>query len=253
VIERPSDPNDPVRPEGADRVVFRDKRKIDPITGEARKAAPVGPDTISFDSAAGAKTASAESAGSTEIAALQAALAERTSDLQRVQAEYANYRKRADRDRLAAGDVAISRVLAELLPVLDDIDRARSHDDLTGALKAVADHLEGIFTKLGLESFGDVGDPFDPVVHEAVMHAESDEVTEPTSTTVMRRGYRHGDRLLRPAMVGVTEPARPAAAPAPDSGSTPDADSVADSDADAGSGADSGRGADSDLDADAES
>jgi molecular chaperone GrpE len=221
VIEGPSDPRDPVRPEGADRVVFRDKRKIDPITGEARKAAP---DAGTFGSAAGVKAASAESAGSPEVAALQAALAERTTDLQRVQAEYANYRKRADRDRLAAGDVAISRVLAELLPVLDDIDRARNHDDLTGALKAVADHLEGIFTKLGLEAFGDVGDPFDPAIHEAVLHAESDEVTEPTSTTVMRRGYRHGDRLLRPAMVGVTAPAQPGATPAPGGdGSTPDA------------------------------
>jgi molecular chaperone GrpE len=239
VIEGPSDPNEPVRPEGADRVVFRDKRKIDPITGEARKAAPVAPDAATFGSAAGAKAAPAESAVATDVAAaLQAALAERTTDLQRVQAEYANYRKRADRDRLAAGDVAISRVLAELLPVLDDIDRARNHDDLTGALKAVADHLEGIFTKLGLEAFGDVGDPFDPAIHEAVLHAESDEVTEPTSTTVMRRGYRHGDRLLRPAMVGVTAPARPAATPAPDGdGSTPDAAAGAggDLDADAGS------------------
>jgi molecular chaperone GrpE len=238
VISGPSDPNEPVRPEGSDRVVFRDKRKIDPITGEARKAAPVPPDAATFGAAVGAEAASAESA---EVAALQAALAERTADLQRVQAEYANYRKRADRDRLAAGDVAISRVLAELLPVLDDIDRARSHDDLTGTLKAVADHLEGIFTKLGLAAFGDAGDAFDPVIHEAVMHAESDEVTEPTSTTVMRRGYRHGDRLLRPAMVGVTEPARPAATPAPDtSDSTPDP----------GTEADAGAG---DLDADAES
>ncbi|MDT4946750.1 MAG: molecular chaperone GrpE, partial [Pseudonocardiales bacterium] len=165
------------------------------------------------------------SAGATDVAAaLQAALAERTTDLQRVQAEYANYRKRADRDRLAAGDVAISRVLAELLPVLDDIDRARNHDDLTGALKAVADHLEGIFTKLGLEAFGDVGDPFDPAIHEAVMHAESDEVTEPTCTTVMRVGYKHGERLLRPAMVGVSEPPHPAPAPAPDPASHEPAD-----------------------------
>ncbi|MDP9093202.1 MAG: nucleotide exchange factor GrpE [Actinomycetota bacterium] len=212
MTDRPAQENDPIRPDGADRVIFRDKRKIDPITGEARKAAPVAPDDAPSASA-DAQAASAGSAGSTAADALTAALAERTADLQRVQAEYANYRKRADRDRLAAGDVAISRVLAELLPVLDDIDRARSHDDLTGALKAVADHLEVIFTKLGLEAFGEVGDPFDPVIHEAVMHAESDEVTEPTSTTVMRRGYRHGDRLLRPAMVGVTEPARSRSGP----------------------------------------
>jgi molecular chaperone GrpE len=143
---------------------------------------------------------------SAEIAALEQAHVERTADLQRVQAEYANYRKRSERDRLAAGDVAISRVLVELLPVLDDIDRARSHDDLSGALKAVADHLEGIFAKLGVEAFGDVGDPFDPTHHEAVAHSESDDVDKPTATMVMRRGYKHNDRLLRPAMVAVTEP-----------------------------------------------
>jgi molecular chaperone GrpE len=188
-------------PDEPDRVVIRDKRKIDPVTGVAR---PVDPGSAPAPPAA--PVADAESA---EVAALQAAVAERTADLQRVQAEYANYRKRADRDRLAAGDVAVSRVLTELLPVLDDIDRARTHDDLTGALKAVADHLDNIFGKLGLQSFGEVGDPFDPARHEAVLHTESDEVTEPTCTIVMRRGYQHGDRLLRPAMVGVTEPAAP--------------------------------------------
>jgi molecular chaperone GrpE len=190
-------------PDEPDRVVIRDKRKIDPVTGAVR---PVDPGTE--PAAPAAPVADAESA---EVAALQAAVAERTADLQRIQAEYANYRKRADRDRLGAGDAAVSRVLAELLPVLDDIDRARTHDDLTGALKAVADHLDNIFGKFGLQSFGEVGDRFDPAIHEAVLHTESDDVTEPTCTTVMRRGYQHGERLLRPAMVGVTEPATAAA------------------------------------------
>jgi molecular chaperone GrpE len=194
---------EPVRPasnpDEPDRVVIRDKRKIDPVTGVARHAAPGTTPT--------GPAASVSDAESAEVAALQAAVAERTADLQRVQAEYANYRKRADRDRLAAGDVAVGRVLTELLPVLDDIDRARTHDDLTGALKAVADHLDNIFGKLGLQSFGEVGDPFDPARHEAVLHTESDDVTEPTCTIVMRRGYQLGDRLLRPAMVGVSEPA----------------------------------------------
>jgi molecular chaperone GrpE len=189
-------------PDEPERVVIRDKRRIDPVTGEARAG--------SADKLA----TPAPAAESTEVAALQAAVAERTADLQRVQAEYANYRKRADRDRLAAGDVAISRVLSELLAVLDDIDRARTHGDLSGALKAVADHLEGIFGKLGLQAFGEVGDPFDPAIHEAVQHTESDDVTEPTCTAVMRRGYLHGARLLRPALVGVSEPATPPATPA---------------------------------------
>jgi molecular chaperone GrpE len=182
--------------------VVRDKRKIDPVTGEARPG--------NAEPAAG----STDPAAVAPESGLEAAVAERTADLQRVQAEYANYRKRAERDRLAAGDVAVSRVLTELLPVLDDLDRARAHGDLTGGLKAVADHLDTVFGKLGLVAFGEVGDAFDPTVHEAVMHAESDAVTEATCTTVLRAGYRHGDRLLRAAMVGVSEPTEPSAASA---------------------------------------
>jgi molecular chaperone GrpE len=183
--------------EEPDRVVIRDNRKIDPVTGEARKAPP----------GAGPSLPAPEPA---EVPMVDAVLFdERTRDLQRVQAEYANYRKRAERDRIAASDLAVGRTLAELLPVLDDIDRARAHGDLSGALKAVADHLDAVFTKLGLEPFGKVGDPFDPAIHEAVLHDESDAVTEPTCTTVMRQGYLHSDRLLRPAMVGVTDPIAP--------------------------------------------
>jgi len=192
-----------------ERVVIRDKRRIDPVTGEVRAVAP--------EATAAPGPASAEPAGEAgQVPMVEASLLdERTRDLQRVQAEYANYRKRADRDRTAAGDVAVSRVLAELLPVLDDIDRARTHDDLSGALKSVADHLDGIFGKLGLQAFGEVGDSFDPAIHEAVLHTESDDVTAPTCTMVMRRGYQHGERLLRPAMVGVTEPAGEPAEPPP--------------------------------------
>jgi len=141
---------------------------------------------------------------------LEAAVAERTADLQRLQAEYANYRKRVERDRVTVRDMAVRDVLVALLPILDDIDRARSHDDLTGAFKSVADQLDVTLTKIGLEAFGEVGDTFDPAVHEAVTHTESDEVTEPTATLIMRRGYRHADRLVRAAMVGVSEPAHAA-------------------------------------------
>ena len=186
--------SDEPRPEEQERVVIRDNRKIDPVTGEARKTSPA------------AVPVAEPGEGPKADARL---LDERTRDLQRLQAEYANYRKRAERDRLAAGDLAVGRALAELLPVLDDIDRARDHGDLTGALKAVADHLDAVFAKLGLQSFGDEGDEFDPVIHEAVMHDESDEVSVPTATKVLRKGYKHGDRLLRAAMVGVTDPTAP--------------------------------------------
>jgi molecular chaperone GrpE len=180
-----------------DRVVIRDKRRIDPVTGEPRHPDPEAPDRGSSSRAAAPDLVPADE------------LAERTADLQRLQAEFANYRKRVDRDRVVVGELAAGRVLADLVPVLDDIDRAREHGDLTGALKAVADQLESVLTKHGLVAFGEVGDPFDPSRHEAVLHEESDAVTVPTATTVMRRGYALRDRLLRPAMVGVTDPAAP--------------------------------------------
>jgi molecular chaperone GrpE len=202
-------------PEEPDRVVIRDNRKIDPVTGEARKK----PAAEEPSPAPGA-ISSEEDVPKAEALLLE----ERTRDLQRLQAEYANYRRRAERERLAAGELAIGRTLAELLPVLDDIDRARAHGDLTGALKAVADHLDAVFAKLGLVAFGEVGDRFDPALHEAVMHDESNAVSEPTCTTVLRQGYRHGDRLLRPAMVGVTDPSTPAPA---ETGSEPAADAAA--------------------------
>ena len=137
----------------------------------------------------------------------EARLAERTADLQRLTAEYANYRKRVDRDRTVVGEVASARVLEALLPVLDDIDRAAEHGDLTGAFKSVAEKLITAVSSLGLSPFGAAGDAFDPAVHEAVMHGEGDDVSVPTATTIMRRGYRINERLIRPAMVGVTDPA----------------------------------------------
>jgi molecular chaperone GrpE len=198
-------------PEQPDRVVIRDKRRIDPVTGEARHPEP---DHAASGGPGQPNVAQPEEADIPKAPELL--LEERTRDLQRLQAEYANYRKRVDRDRVAVGELAAGRVLAALLPILDDIDRAREHGDLTGAFKAVADQLDTILAKNGLVAFGEPGDPFDPAFHEAVLHTESSDVDRPTATTVMRRGYRHGERLLRPAMVGVTDPAAPAAEPAPD-------------------------------------
>jgi molecular chaperone GrpE len=197
-------------------VVIRDKRRLDPVTGVPRHAAPE-PDRAT----SGVSTTPDVARSEEDIPKAEALLLEeRTRDLQRVQAEYANYRKRVDRDRVALAEAAVGGALVGLLPILDDIDRARAHGDLTGAFKAVADQLEAVLGKLGLAAFGEPGDAFDPAVHEAVMHDESDEVTEPTATTVLRRGYQHGDRLLRPAMVGVTDPA-PAETASDDGAETP--------------------------------
>ena len=139
-------------------------------------------------------------------------LAERTEDLQRVTAEYANYRRRVDRDRSLVVDQAAERFSAGLFPIVDDIERARDHGDLTGAFKLVADRILGLLDGLGVEAFGAAGDALDPSLHEAVMHDTSADVAVPTATTVLRQGFRRGDRVLRTAMVAVTEPENPAPA-----------------------------------------
>lgn len=133
-------------------------------------------------------------------AGLQAQLDERTADLQRVSAEFANYRRRMDRERTAGIEAARAGVFAELLPVVDDLDRARAHGDLDeGPLKAFADKMAALLASQGVEHFGEEGDPFDPNVHEAVQD-ESDG-GEPVIGTVLRKGYRMGERTLRTAMV----------------------------------------------------
>jgi molecular chaperone GrpE len=178
----------------------RDRRRIDPETGAVRPAA------------ADAASQSQDSRGDGGRDDLRQQLAERTADLQRVKAEYDNYRRRVERDRLAVADQSLASVLVGLLPVLDDIGRARDHGELEGGFKSVAEGLETTLTKLGLLAFGDVGEPFDPTVHEALMHSYSDQVTEPTCVQVLAPGYRLGERILRPARVAVAEPPPAAAA-----------------------------------------
>ncbi|MER7420870.1 nucleotide exchange factor GrpE [Micromonospora peucetia] len=141
-----------------------------------------------------------------ELEALRKDLDERTRDLQRVTAEYANYRKRVDRDKGLVTEQATGAVLAALLPILDDLDRAREHGDLVGPFGTMAEQLTTALGKFGLTAFGEQGDPFDPTRHEAVAHQTSADVTEPTCVQVMRRGYQAGERLLRPAMVAVADP-----------------------------------------------
>jgi len=137
---------------------------------------------------------------------VRTALGERTADLQRLQAEYQNYRRRVERDRIAVKEIAIANLLIELLPVLDDIGRAREHGELVGGFKSVAESLETVAAKLGLQQFGKEGEPFDPLVHEALMHSYSPDVTQTTCVQILQPGYRIGERNLRPARVAVAEP-----------------------------------------------
>jgi molecular chaperone GrpE len=170
-------------------VTVTDKRRIDPETGELREAA-TGP-------APSGPAPAAPGSTSEEVDELK-------STLQRVKAEYDNYRKRALRDQQVASERTKAAVVTQLLPVLDDLDRARSHGDLeSGPLKGVADKLATALEGLGLSGFGDEGDEFDPALHEAVQH--EGEGTHPIVGTVMRRGYKVGDLVLRHALVGVVD------------------------------------------------
>ena len=230
MTERHSDDRD----EQQERVVVRDRRRIDPRTGQVRTPADVDPPAgAAPGGATGGRPGDGSGTDETEVRVepgngteqavtdpaeqklveLSAQLDERTADLQRVSAEYANYRRRVDRDRETVAVNARAQVAGQLLTVLDDIDRAAAHGDLTGAFKAVADKVVNVAKGVGLESFGAEGDPFDPAVHEAVQHETSAEVDGPTVTVVMRQGYKIGERVLRPAMVAVTD--RDPGAPAP--------------------------------------
>ena len=183
-----------------DRPVIRDKRRIDPETGEARPE-------VAGSAAGGAEPGSIEDELASIVESdLARQIEERTADLQRVQAEFANYRRRVDRDRQAVAEQALGSVLLGLLPVLDDVDRARAHGEVEGGFKLVADGLDTTLAKLGLERFGEAGDPFDPNVHEALTHTLSADVDEPVCAEIYQPGYRVGERILRPARVAVAEP-----------------------------------------------
>ncbi|MGW7436362.1 nucleotide exchange factor GrpE [Streptomyces sp. NPDC054849] len=157
------------------------------------------------------------------------ALSERTADLQRLQAEYQNYRRRVERDRITVKEIAVASLLTELLPTLDDIGRAREHGELVGGFKSVAESLETVAAKMGLQQFGKEGEPFDPTIHEALMHSYAPDVTETTCVAILQPGYRIGERTIRPARVAVAEP-QPGAAPKSESA---EGEAPSDKDADA--------------------
>jgi molecular chaperone GrpE len=150
---------------------------------------------------------------SAELERLRRLVEERTADLQRVKAEYDNYRKRVRRDRLAVREIAAANVVRTLLPALDAVDRACANEPPTPGLRDIADSLREQLGSLGLTSFGEVGDPFDPACHDALAHHVSPERDSLVCSAVLRPGYRLGDHLLRPAHVEVTGPAPPARSP----------------------------------------
>jgi molecular chaperone GrpE len=196
-------------------VVVRDRRRIDPSTLQPRRpAGPAAPTPheatagpaapTPHEAPAGPETADLRRAR-TEAARLRDATAELTADLQRVKAEYDNYRKRVRRDRLAVREIAVTNVLAALLPVLDAFEGARRQGPDEG-IDAVAEVLGEQLAALGMRTVGAPGEPFDPRTHEALTYTSSPGAAQAVCTEVFRHGYRVGDHLLRPAQVSVTGP-----------------------------------------------
>jgi molecular chaperone GrpE len=178
----------------AEGVKITDKRKLDPETGAPRT--PSGEQ----------ETPVSEQEVPSDLVVELDPVAELTADLQRLQAEFANYRKRVERDRETTRDLVVSNTLADLLPVIDDIGRARTHGELEGAFKSVGEALETTVSRLGLKPFGAPGDEFDPTKHEAISHEYSAEVSTSTCMNVFQPGYEFNGRIIRAAIVSVADP-----------------------------------------------
>ncbi|MFJ4027871.1 nucleotide exchange factor GrpE [Paenarthrobacter sp. NPDC089989] len=198
--------------------VIRDNRKVDPETGAARH--PEGEANAEGNAAStegDALSQAEEILNGVEVpaeesvapgAAAEAQAAELRNDLLRLQAEYVNYRKRVERDRAVAGEMAVIGVLNSLLPVLDDVDAARQHGDLEdGPFAAIATKLENALKTYGLERIADTGVEFDPTIHEALIQQPGEDIEVDTVSQVLRSGYRSGERVLRAAQVIVAVPA----------------------------------------------
>ncbi|KUF13377.1 nucleotide exchange factor GrpE [Streptomyces silvensis] len=174
-------------------------------TPDEKAAQADGPSTEEGP-AAPAGDASQAAGLTAQLDQVRTALNERTADLQRLQAEYQNYRRRVERDKVTVKEIAAANLLTELLPTLDDVGRAREHGELVGGFKSVAESLETVVAKMGLQQFGKEGEPFDPTIHEALMHSYAPDVTETTCVAILQPGYRIGERVVRPARVAVAEP-----------------------------------------------
>ncbi|WP_426309735.1 nucleotide exchange factor GrpE [Cellulosimicrobium sp. E-16] len=193
---------------------FTDKRKVDPEAGGPREGADAGSsaggsagDDAERDPLAGLDFEPSDEAGvDAAVLAAKAEAAEHLDALQRERASFTNYRNRSLRDQEAARTKGIEDVLTALLPVLDDIDRARQHGELSGPFAAIAEKLDASLEKFGIERYGKVGEEFDPTVHEALMHQADPEATATTVNLVIEPGYRIGDRVVRAARVSVVGP-----------------------------------------------
>lgn len=181
-----------------------DLGEVDPEDVSAAAEAAANAEPAEAGAADGAELTPEEASAEPNSVSPSDKEAELLADLQRLQAEYANYRRRAERERQGAVEQGKATLINALLPTLDDLDRARAHGDLeSGPLRGVADKIVDTLTAQGLSAFGAEGDAFDPALHEAVQH--DGDGASPVIGAVYRQGYRLGDRLLRTAMVTVTD------------------------------------------------
>jgi len=197
-------------PEPEENPRVTDKRRIDPETGELREPTP---EEAVLAEAEQVTSEAEESVVLEGLVQAEKLAAERLEDLQRAQAAHYNleqqynaYVKRSKAEALAAHDRGVATVGEALIPVLDDIELSRQHGDLTGPFASIAEKLESTLQRLGIERYGEVGETFDPAVHEALMHGHSADVTEPTVQQVLQPGYRTPGRILRAARVAVVDP-----------------------------------------------
>ena len=206
-LYRPGDDDTDYPDSGEDYPVSEQEFEVDEAAFADRVNEAIGADGEPAANLAVAELLAKLAERTNELQGVRTELTERTGDLQRLQAEYANYRRRVDRDRVTIADLGRAKVLTELLPVLDDIGRARDHGELEGGFLRVAESLEAALVKLGLEQFGVKDEPFDPNIHEALMHMVSSDVEEDVVAEILQPGYRLGDRILRVARVAVAQPA----------------------------------------------
>ncbi|MFI2490393.1 nucleotide exchange factor GrpE [Promicromonospora kroppenstedtii] len=212
----------PPEPEGSGEHPFQftDKRKVNASGDEARPAEPAPADDAADEPAASPAQGDAsgdplagldfepsgDAAEASEVLKAKAEAAEHLDALQRERASFTNYRNRALRDQEAARNRGVQDVLAALLPVLDDVERAKQHGELSGAMAAIAEKLDQSLQKFGVERFGKVGEEFDPNLHEALMHSTDADATAATVNLVVEPGYKIGDKVVRAARVGVVGP-----------------------------------------------
>ncbi|GAB2565133.1 nucleotide exchange factor GrpE [Leucobacter ruminantium] len=213
------DPNGEVPAEGSEANVSGPVPQEGPVAGESRgdagraaesgegsegREGSEGPDAdLTVDDILGSE----QSAEAAEADTARAAGEENPylEDLRRLTAEYANYRKRTEANAALEKQRAVASAVTPLLSVLDDLDRAEQHGDLTegSAFATIAQKLRGTVERLGVESFGEKGEPFDPQLHEAIAQVPVPGTEEHTVLDVIERGYRIGDVELRPAKVAV--------------------------------------------------